>query len=79
MPRLVLYVLILLYAWLVLFVGGCASPQKLSNSIFAHEQRARSLDAQGAHEAAAAERREADRERERLGSIRSIVSSRDTW
>ena len=79
MPRLVLYALILLYAWLVLFLGGCASPQKLSNSIFAHEERARALDAEGAHEAAAEQRREADRERERLGSIRSIVSSRDSW
>lgn len=79
MPRLVLYGLILLYAWLVLFLGGCASPQKLSNSIFAHEERARALDVEGAHEAAAAERRQADRERERLGSIRPIVSSRESW
>lgn len=79
MPRLVLYVLILLYALFMLAVGSCASPQKLSDSIFAHEQRARALDAEGAHEAAAAQRREADRERRRLGSEASIVGSRVTW
>ena len=79
MPRLVLYALILLYALFVLAFGSCVSPQRLSDSIFAHEQRARALDAEGAHEAAAAQRREADRERRRLGSEAAIVSSRVTW
>ncbi|HEX8950332.1 MAG TPA: hypothetical protein VF945_00735, partial [Polyangia bacterium] len=64
---------------IVLLLAGCASPQRLSASIYAHEQLAHELDASGEHEAAAAERRDADRERERLGGIKSIAMSRDTW
>ncbi len=69
--------------WLVcLFVvsaAACASPQRLSASIYAHEERARQLDAQGEHAAAASQRQQAEHERERLGATRSIVVSRDSW
>lgn len=47
---------------------GCASPQRLSASIYAHEQAAYELDAAGQYARASQERRQAERERERLSS-----------
>ncbi len=79
MSRLVFRSSIVLYALLLPWAGGCASPQRLSDSIYHHEERARALDAEGAPDAAAAQRREAERERMRLGSQAAIVNSRETW
>ena len=72
MTRIVLY-------GLVLAVAGCASSQRLSASIYAHEVRAHDLDASGEHELAAAERRGAERDRERLGGKTPTVLAREYW
>ncbi|MGZ3407431.1 MAG: hypothetical protein ACXVDD_26600 [Polyangia bacterium] len=72
MPRFVLSAVILALA-------ACASPQRLSASIYMHEQQASELDHRGEHQAAAAERRAAAHERERLGAIRPVVLARESW
>ena len=64
---------------LVLAASACASPQRLSASIWTHEERARALDAAGAHEAAAGERRDAERERDRLGRSEAVILSLNPW
>jgi hypothetical protein len=72
MARIVLY-------GSVLAVLGCATPQRLSASIYAHEQRAHALDASGEHALAADERRVADLDRERLGGMTPKVMGRSWW
>lgn len=54
---------------LLLVLAGCASAQRLSASIYAHEQLARDLDASGEHGLAAAERAAAAHERDRLAGV----------
>ena len=61
---------------LVVLAAACASPQRLSASIYAHEEQARALDASGEHTAAAAQRDQAEQERERLSSKQAVVAMR---
>jgi hypothetical protein len=73
MPRLVLSAVVLA------LLAACASPQKLSALIYMHEQQASELDHRGDHQAAAAEWRVAEHERERLGAIKPVVLARESW
>ena len=53
--------------------AGCASPQRLSASIYEHEQRAGALDAAGDRGAARAEWAAAQRQREIAARHQAVV------
>lgn len=57
-------------------LAGCASPQRLSASIYAHEQRAATLAANGQRTAARAERATAQKEREEVSRQQMFARSR---
>jgi hypothetical protein len=58
----------------LVLLAACASPQRLSASIYQHEELARALDASGEHASAASQRDQAARERERLGGMESPMT-----
>ncbi len=64
---------------LVVFAAACASPQRLSASIYDHEQLAHVLDERGDHASAAAQRAEAQRERERLVRTEGTLFARGSY
>jgi hypothetical protein len=57
--------------------AACASPQRLSLSIYEHERRAMTFDASGDANAARAEWSAAERQRERLSGQQSMMFARD--
>jgi len=58
--------------------AGCASPQRLSASIYAHEQRAGAFAAAGDRDAARAELATAQRQRELAARHQAVMFGR-TW
>lgn len=56
--------------------AGCASPQRLSASIYEHEQRAGAFDAAGDRSAAGAEWAMAQREREAAARQQAVMFGR---
>ncbi len=70
------YVLPLL---LLLLGPACASEQRLTASIYRHEQLAQSMDALGQPVAAAEQRRAAEREREQLAAMEGKLFARTAW